>query len=88
MELITSRLTLREFRDDDLVSFRELETHPLTHHYESAHPDDSVIRTYLESAQSDVLQNPRVRYRFAMTIQPEDKIRGRVTLSLINTSIR
>lgn len=88
MELFTPRLILREFRADDFASFRELETHPSTHHYEPAHPEESAIRKYLESAQSDVAQIPRLRYRLAVTIRPDDNIRGRVTLTRINASIR
>jgi [ribosomal protein S5]-alanine N-acetyltransferase len=87
MELFTPRLTLREFRLDDFASFRELETHPSTNHYETTCPDESAIRKYLESAQSDALQTPRVRYRFAVVLL-DDKVHGRVTLTLINASIR
>lgn len=88
MELTTPRLTLREFQADDFFSFRELETHPSTYHYESAPPEESVIRKYLESAQCDATQIPRARYRLAVTIQPDDNVRGRATLTLVNESIR
>lgn len=87
MELLTSRLTLREFRADDFDSFRELESYPSTYYYESACPDESAIQKYLESAQSDALQTPRIRYRFAVVFL-DDKVRGRGTLTLMNASIR
>lgn len=87
MELITPRLILREFRVDDFTSFRELETHPATYHYESAHPEEATIRKYLEDAKADVLQSPRTRFRLAVTLHPADEIRGRVTLTLTNASI-
>jgi RimJ/RimL family protein N-acetyltransferase len=88
MELFTPRLILREFRENDLSLFRELEAHPETYRFESAHPDDAQIRGYLEKAQSDGLQTPRPRYRLALTICPADEVRGRVTLALMNDSIR
>jgi len=88
MELLTPHLTLREFRESDFVLFRELEAHPKTYRFESARPDDAQIRAYLENAQSDALQTPRTRYRFAVIIRPSDEVRGRVTLALINDSIR
>lgn len=88
MELFTPRLILREFRESDFAIFRELETHPETYRFESAHPDDAQIRAYLEKAQADGLQTPRTRYRLAVTICPADEVRGRVTLALMNDSIR
>ncbi len=88
MELFTPRLTLREFRDADFSLFRELEAHPATYYYESACPDEPAAQKYLENAQMDALQTPRIRYRFAMTIRPVDSVCGRITLSLMNPSIR
>ncbi len=88
MELFTPRLTLRDFRADDFISFRELETHLSNYHYEPASPDESTIRKYVESAISDTLQTPRVRYRFAVTLHPDEKVWGRVTLTLVNRAIQ
>lgn len=88
MELLTPRLTLREFRKTDFASFRELESHPATYHYESACPDETATRKSLENALADSRQTPRTRYRLAVTICPADEVRGRVTLALINDSIR
>jgi len=88
MELLTPRLTLREFRETDFASFRELEAHPATYHYESACPDETATRKYLENALADARQTPRTRYRFAVTIRPAEEVRGRVTLALLNDSIR
>lgn len=88
MELLTPRLALREFRDTDFCLFHQLETQPETYCFESAQPDDAQIRTYLENSQNDVFQTPRTRYRFAVTLSPADLVRGRVTLTLLNASIR
>ena len=88
MELITPRLTLCEFRETDFASFRELEAHPATYYYEPACPDETATRKYLENALADARQTPRARYRFAVTIRPAEEVRGRVTLALMNDSIR
>lgn len=88
MELITQRLTLREFRPGDFTSFWELESHPATYHYESACPDEAATRKYLNTAGKDARQNPRPRYRFALAIHHSDEVRGRVTLALLNASVR
>jgi len=82
------RLTLREFRESDFALFLELESHPETYRFESTRPDEDSTRTYLELARADALKNPRTRYRFAMTLRPDDEVRGRVTLTLVNKSIR
>ncbi len=88
MRLLTPRLILREFRDADFGSFRELEARPETYHYETVSPSDEGTREYLQKAQQDALQSPRTRYRLAVTIQPCDDVRGRATLLLLNDSIR
>ena len=88
MELITSRLTLREFKESDFALFRELEAHLKTYYYESTFPDEAATREYLKNAQVDALQTPRTRYRFAVNLRPDDEVRGRVTLALMNDSIQ
>ncbi len=88
MELFTRRLILREFRESDFDHFKELESHPETYRFESAHPDDSKLRAYLEKARADKLQTTRTCYRLTVTIKPEDEVRGRMTLTLMNASIR
>mgnify|MGYP001058006127 CR=1 len=88
MRLLTLRLILREFRETDFDLFCELEAHPETYRYETTSPSDGRTRLYLQKAQQDALQSPRTRYRFAVTIQPCDDVRGRVTLALLNDSIR
>lgn len=88
MELLTPRINLRDFRETDFASFRKLETHPATYHFEPACPDEPATRKYLENALADARQTPRTRYRFAVTMPPTDEVLGRVTLSLQNDSIR
>ncbi len=88
MELITTRLTLRGFKESDFALFRELEAHPKTYHYEPTSPDEATTRKYLENAQVDALKTPRTRYCFAVNLRPDDEVRGRVTLALMNDSIQ
>lgn len=88
MHLLTPRLILREFYETDFDSFRELEAHPETYHFETVSPSEGRTREYLQKAQQDALLSPRTRYRLAVTIQPCDDVRGRVTPSLLNDSIR
>jgi RimJ/RimL family protein N-acetyltransferase len=88
MELITPRLTLREFIESDFILFRELESHPETYRFESTRPDADSTQNYLDQAQADASQTPRVRYRLAVTLRPADEVRGRATLTLLNDSIR
>ncbi len=88
MRFLTPRLILREFCETDFDLFCELERHPETYHYETASPNAERTREYLQKAQQDALQPLRTRYRLAVTIQPCDDVRGRVTLALLNDSIR
>lgn len=88
MKLVTPRLILREFRENDFGAFLELEGHPETYCYETAAPSEAQTREYLSKAQQDALQSPRVRYRFAVTFPPCDDVCGRATLALLNDSIR
>ncbi len=88
ISLSTPRLTLREMQESDLVLFRDLEMCPETYRYESAQPNEAHIRKYLEDAKADAHQPSRTRYRLAVTLRPSDEIRGRVTLALLNDSIR
>jgi RimJ/RimL family protein N-acetyltransferase len=88
MELTTPRLTLREFREGDFALFLELESHPETYCFESTRPDAGSAQNYLDQAQADASQIPRLRYRFAVTVRPADEVRGRATLTLVNEPIR
>lgn len=88
MELTTPRLILRDFRSSDWAALREIESRQETYYYESVSPSVEKTDAYLQQAQLDALQSPRTRYRLAVTIRPQDQMRGRVTLGLINDSIR
>lgn len=88
MELTTSRLTLRDLREDDFALLWKLESHPETYRFESTRPDADSTKNYLVHARTDASQDPRIRYRLAVALRPADEVRGRVTLTLLNDSIR
>lgn len=88
MELFTPRLILRDFQQNDLACVKELESLPETYYYESSQPNLEQITIKLQQTQEEALHSPRTRFRLAITIQPLDQVRGRVSLMLINESIR
>jgi ribosomal-protein-alanine N-acetyltransferase len=88
MELHSQRLSLREFRQNDFEAVREFESNPETHRYERAVPEVSATRAYIDRAVAWSRENPRSHYRLAVTLVPEDLVRGRVSLTLNNAEIR
>jgi RimJ/RimL family protein N-acetyltransferase len=88
MELITQRLVLREFRQNDFDAVRDYESHPETHRFEKAIPNDETIVTRLNQMVAWSHEHPRSQYCFAITFQPENIVRGQVSLSLNISDIR
>lgn len=88
MELITQRLLLREFCPNDFDAVRDYESHPETHRFEKAVPDDEAIRSHLNQIVVWAQENPRTQYRFAITFRPENTVKGQVSLSLNFSDIR
>jgi len=88
MELLTSRIVLREFRQSDFDALREYESNPDTYRFEKATPDDMEIMTHLDQVLNWSLEKPRVHYCLALTIQPDDIVRGQITLSLNISEIK
>lgn len=89
VEIKTNRLLLRELRLEDLADLLDMESPPQMHTYEH-HPlnAESELRNYLEGAIHWAGQNPRTHYRFALTIPPADRLRGRLALTLNWEEIR
>lgn len=88
MELLTPRLILRDFQQNDLVNLKELESLPETYYYESSQPNNEQITKKLQQALEEAVHSPRTRFHLAITIRPLDQVRGRVSLGLINENIR
>ena len=80
MLLETPRLILREFRADDFDALFEIDSRPETARFEPEKSADDV-RQYLEQAALQALAQPRVHYRFAITVRPDDTVRGLVGMA-------
>lgn len=88
MELITPRLILRDFRFDDFESLRAIESRPETYYYEGPNPSPEKTRLQLEKLLAQNNEKPRMYYRLAVTLPPDDQLIGRVSLVLLNDAIR
>lgn len=85
MELITKRLLLREFRQDDLDALVEMDMNPLVNRFEPGSLTPEAIRYRLEGALEWAAELPRQIYKLAITIPPDNLLRGRITLK-VNTA--
>jgi RimJ/RimL family protein N-acetyltransferase len=88
MQLTTPRLLLREMRESDLDAFTTFYSDPLYQRYEGSPMTRAQVREKLEKAIASSLEEPRKRYRLAITILPEDTAKGLISLSENNPSIR
>jgi len=88
MELVTPRLILRELRHSDFEAIREYESHPEIQRYEQPVPDDEATRAWLEQSIRWAQQSPRTHYRWGITVQPDDTVRGHLSLALSFEEIR
>lgn len=81
MELITPRLRLREFTEMDFPALRELDSRAEMHTFEREPPGIDDTRQSLDTYVNEALEIPRTTYRMAITVRPQDNIRGIVKLS-------
>jgi RimJ/RimL family protein N-acetyltransferase len=81
MELITQRLRLREFVEGDYLALREMDCIPEMHTYERDLPDEAETRKSLDENIRNQQEVPRTTFRFAITIPPQDAVRGILKLS-------
>jgi [ribosomal protein S5]-alanine N-acetyltransferase len=88
MELTTPRLILREFCPDDYEALREFVSDPEICRFENSIPDETEIQARFQRILADREENPKVHYRFAITIRPENRARGWIKLTLNNRAIR
>ncbi len=78
MELITPRLILREFCAADFDAVHAYESNPETQRYEQVvTATEEQTRRYLADAQAWAQEQPRTRYRLAITVRPADAGRYR-----------
>ena len=89
MEIHTQRLILREFRLDDFDALFEYTRDPEIHRYEGKQiPEPDAVLSYIQGAIEQQNIRPRTLYRFAITIPPDDRAVGRITLGLIYPQLR
>jgi [ribosomal protein S5]-alanine N-acetyltransferase len=81
VELITPRLKLREFCEEDYIALREIDSMAQMHTFERELPDVEETSKSLETYIHEQLEVPRTTYRLAVTIRPFDTVRGIVKLS-------
>lgn len=88
MELITPRLKIREFRPDDLDAVYEIDSDPRVCRYESPPLTVDQVRYRLEGAVEWANETPRTIYKLALTIPPDDRVCGRLTLKVTLPAVR
>jgi ribosomal-protein-alanine N-acetyltransferase len=88
MEIITPRLKLREFIEDDFTALREMDCTPEFNAYERSQVSEDETRRSLEESLSSQLEIPRTTYRLAITIPPHAVVRGIIKISCLYARIR
>lgn len=89
MDLFTTRLHLREFRDNDLAAFWDYMRRPETHRYEKVViPTEEAVRQELQDWQTLAQELPRTVYRLAVTVPPSDRVIGHAKLTLMFPEIK
>ena len=87
MHLLTPRLLLREFLPTDYDALHEIKSEAEAVRFEHAPFSPERTREYLQMAMQDGETDPRIHYRLALTIPPEDTLRGWIALTLNNPRI-
>ncbi|HZU85866.1 MAG TPA: GNAT family protein [Anaerolineaceae bacterium] len=86
--LITPRLILRDFREDDFAAVRAWEERPEVRRYEHHAPTPEQTREQLRWLVEHAGQSPRTSYRLAITLPGDDTPRGRISLKINWEEIR
>ncbi len=87
MELITPRLVLREFREEDAPAYFAIIADGANRRYEFEELTQAEISQRFSQILSDRLSTPVTHYRFAITVSPDDTLRGWISLTLVNARI-
>ncbi len=88
MEFFTQRLRIREFNEGDYAALRNMDTRAEFNTYEREFVTEAETRSSLQESISTQLEIPRTVYRLAITIQPQDTVKGVIKISSINARIR
>lgn len=87
MQLTTKRLILRELQQGDYPAIHAMESDPEVIRFEHNRLNNEEIRLRFDLMLNDQHSTPRVAYRFAITLRPNDMARGRISLILNNPVI-
>lgn len=88
MELITPRLVLREFCENDAEALFAIYGDAENRRFESQALTLAETQERLNLLLSDQVRTPKISYPFAITVSPGDEARGWIRLTLVNTAIR
>ncbi|MAT41820.1 MAG: hypothetical protein CL609_05725 [Anaerolineaceae bacterium] len=88
MNITTPRLLIREFHLNDLDTFLSYEKQKEMRQFEKGIVDREAALEYLNRAVQDSCNTPRTYYKLAITVPPEDKVIGRISLASQNPEIR
>ena len=85
MELLTQRLRLREFVDDDHEAVHRYASDPEVTRYMDWGPNDVAATTvFLADAQAKAASRPRLSYALAVVRRDRDELIGAVALQIIS----
>lgn len=87
MELLTPRLRLRLFEESDFDALYEMDSDPHFVRFERPVRTPEQVRERLNMTLNEVKEDPRRHYRFAITLPPDDTLRGYVVLTQVNVDI-
>ncbi len=88
MQLTTPRLILREVRQSDDLALREMDSDPQVLRFEHALFSEEQARTRLAQFIADHPNPSASHYRLALTVCPDDQMRGWIALTRVNAAIR
>jgi ribosomal-protein-alanine N-acetyltransferase len=88
MELITTRLRIREFVETDYPALREMDQRAEFNTYEREYASEADTRQSLEESVSTQLEIPRTVYRMAITIPPSNTAKGVIKIHSNYAKIR
>jgi len=88
MKLVTTQLELREFSEADLDALIAYSNPEPMRCYEKGTPDRESAQRLLERIMQRANETPRTHYYLAITVPPNDKVIGHISLSSQNSEIR
>ncbi len=88
MQLITPRLRIREFIESDYQALRDMDMRADFNTYERDFATEADTHASLDESISTQMEIPRTVYRMAITILPDDTVKGVIKISSQQAKIR